>query len=178
MSYGLKPASNKMAMARGAKFMKVHNLPGWYNTNGNMFGTSSRVSKEERQLRHKLKMIDAKLAIAGMKQNVSARKLYGSVAAQKFKPKVPWTVARQSGVRLFNKTNMKDILKGAIGSNSKGMGWAKYKNDFYPLIGTSRSYGYVINLSKRNAPTRYNSVIKGLKPYRAPPQKLIPRLKF
>jgi hypothetical protein len=169
MSYGLKPASNKMAMARGAKFMKVHNLPGWYNTNGNLFGTSSRVSKEERQLRYKLKMIDAKLAIAGMKQNV---------AAQKVKPKVPWTVARQSGVRLFNKTNMKDILKGAIGSNSKGLGWAKYKNDFYPLIGTSKSYGYVMNLSKRNAPTRYNSVIKGLKPYRAPPQKLIPRLKF
>jgi hypothetical protein len=178
MSYGLKAASNKMAMARGAKFMKVHNLPGWYNTNGNLFGNTPRLSKEDRAMRYKLKMMNAKLAIAGMKQNVAARKLYGSLVVQKLKAKAPWSVARQSGVRLFNKMNMKDILKGAIGSNSKGMGWAKYKNDFYPLIGTSKSYGYVINLSKKNQPARYNSVIKGLKPYRAPPPNRIPRLKF
>lgn len=132
--------------------------------------------------------MNAKLAIAGMNQNVAARKLYGSLAAQKFKmgikpkipnlPKAPWVTARQSGVRLFNKMNMKDILKGAVGSNSKGLGWAKYKNDFYPLIGTSKSYGYVINLSKKNLPARYNSVVKGLKPYRALAQTRIPRLKF
>lgn len=185
MSYGLKAANNKMAMARGAKFMKVHNLPGWYNTNGNMFGTSSRVSKEERQLRHKLKMIDAKLAVAGMTQNVAARNLYGPLVAQKFKmgvkpkvPSVPWTVARQSGIRIFNKSNLKNVLRAAIGPNSTGLGWAKYKNDFYPLIGTARPSGYVMNMSKRNAPVNYNIVVKGLKPYGSAARPIIPRIKL
>ncbi len=180
MSYGLKKADNKMAMARGAKFMKVHNLPGWYNTNSNLFGNT----KAPRPMRYKLKMLNAKLAVAGLTQNVAARKLYGSVAAQKFKmgikpkvPSVPWTVARQSGIRIFDKTNLKDILKGAIGSNSKGLGWAKYKNDFYPVIGTARPYGYVINMSKKNLPARYESIVKGLRPYKPAAALRIPRIK-
>jgi len=161
MSYGLKAANNKMAMARGAKFMKVHNLPGWYNTNNNLFGPVKAPRPVRTYVRNPI------FNIPKMINNP----VYNT-------PKAPWVTARQSGVRLFNKKNMKDILKGAIGSNSKGMGWAKYKNDFYPLIGTSKSYGYVINLSKHNAPFKYNSVVKGLKPYKALAPVRIPRLKF
>lgn len=191
MSYGLKAANNKMAMARGAKFMKVHNLPGWYNTNGNLFGNTPRLSKEDRAMRYKLKMLNAKLAVAGMTQNVAARNLYGPLVAQKFKmsvkpkvpnlpkvPSVPWTVARQSGIRIFNKSNLKNVLRAAIGPNSKGLGWAKYKNDFYPLIGTARPSGYVMNMSKRNAPVNYNIVVKGLKPYGSAARPIIPRIKL
>jgi hypothetical protein len=67
MSLGLKKATNKMAMARGAKFMKVHNLPGWYNKNANLFGkTKEKLSKENRALRYKLKQANATLAITRM----------------------------------------------------------------------------------------------------------------
>lgn len=67
MSLGLKKANNKMAMARGAKFMKVHNLPGWYNKEGDLFGkTKTKLSKENRALRYKLKQANATLAITRM----------------------------------------------------------------------------------------------------------------
>ena len=143
-------------MARGAKFMKVHNLPGWYNTNGNLFG-----------------QVKAPRAVRAYTPKVlpNIPKIIKNI------PKIPWTVARQSSIRMFNKTNLKNVLRGAIGPNSSGKGWAKYKNDYYPLLGTARPSGYVINLSKRNAPVNYNIVVKGLKPYGSAARP-IPRLKF
>lgn len=170
MSLGLKKANNKMAMARGAKFMQVHDLPGWYNKNSNLFGKT--IAKSNRAFRYKLKQANAKLAIAGMKQNVAARNLLRAnvnIAAQLFKKGIKpkaigprWNKARQSGVRTYNKTNLKKNFKSSIGANTNGFGWAKIQNMFYPLVGTrKKGGGYVVNLTRKSSPAKYNSVVKG-----------------
>ena len=241
MSYGLKYADNKMAMARGAKYMKVHNLPGWYNKEGNLFGkTKSKLSKENRALRYKLKQANATLAIASMAamaagtksknakvkraaslfklgrakgalRNANAKLAIASMAslaanskktnanvkraASLFKVALSagptkrstallkeantpgpikrfnsllketgprWNKPRQSGVRTYNRSNLKKNFKSSIGPNANGFGWAKVQNAFYPLVGTrKKGGGYVINKFGKMSPAKYNSVVKG-----------------
>lgn len=237
-TYGLKYANNKMAMARGAKFMKVHNLPGWYNKEGNLFGkTKTKLSKENRALRYKLKQANATLAItrmaamvAGTKsknatvkraaallklgrakgalRNANAKLAIASMAslvanskkknsnvkraAALFKVALPvkrsnallkeantpgpikrfnsllkevgprWNKPRQSGVRTYNRSNLKKNFKSSIGPNANGFGWAKVQNAFYPLVGTrKKGGGYVINKFGKMSPAKYNNVVKG-----------------
>lgn len=268
--YGLRPASNKMAMARGAKFMKVHNLPGWYNTNGNLFGETRvrpTLTQEEKNARRKktpnLPPIVPKVNVpvlppspeyfktsnkifhvsgknshqhAGMgsvytnkagfgyilksggteyrsivnKLNAGVKTsnkhggkmvrayLLGNTPTKKWaelrnesylgaaaiRPKSPntvfnfpnvnvntsgnkWTVPRQAGVKMYNKKSLMSKITGSIGPNSKGMGWAKVKGEFVPLIGTrSKGGGYVVNMSGRNHPAKYNDVVKGIHSFR------------
>lgn len=251
--YGLRPASNKMAMARGAKYMKVHNLPGWYNTNSNLFGETrvrQTLTQEEKNARRRAAMPKTPVLPpspeytktsnriyhvgshhhAGMGtvytnksgfgyiqksngsyraiinklvnsvrtsnkhggQNVRAYSL-GNTPTKKWaelrnetylgqaavRPKSPntvfnfpnvnvnasgnkWSTPRQSGVKMYNKRAMMTKITGSIGPNSKGMGWAKVKSNFYPLIGTrAKGGGYVINkLGKK--PAKYEDVVKGI----------------
>lgn len=171
MSYGLKRANNKMAMARGAKFMHVHNLPGWYNKEGDLFGqVPEKESKEIRALKYKLRRQDAKVAIAKMKELAAEKKstdAHVKAAFLKLKVKAmnaPKVVgARQSGVRVYNRLNLTKSFKAAIGPNTTGLGWAKVKNSFFPLIGTrKKGGGYVVNMSGMLPSAKYNNVVKGI----------------
>lgn len=158
MSYGLKSANNKMAMARGAKFMHSHNLPGWYNKEGNLFGkTNEKLSKENRLLRYKLKKANEE----ALKTKRANSVLKVALANEK-----KWNKPRQSGVRAYSKINLKNSFKASIGPNKNGMGWGKVRNSFYPLIGTRRKGGgYIINLTGKSNPAKYNNVIKGILVY-------------
>lgn len=239
-----------MAMARGAKFMKVHNLPGWYNTGGNLFGETrvrQTLTQQEKNERRKLSLpplpeytktsnriyhIGANHTHAG-KGSVHTNKAgfgyiqksngtyhaiinkiltdahtsnkhggltvrayaLGNKPAKKWanlrnesylnhaaiipaRPKSPnsvfnfpnvnkWTVPRQSGVKMYNKHSLLTKFTGAIGPNSKGMGWAKVKSQFVPLIGTrSKGGGYVVNMKGLNKPAKYDDVVKGIHTFR------------
>jgi hypothetical protein len=267
--YGLRPATNRMAMARGAKYMKVHNLPGWYNTGGNLFG-ETRVrpvlTQEDKNARRKPKIkspspilspvkikspspeytktsnriyhVGANHTHAGMgsvhtnkagfgyiqKSNGSYHAIvnkilngaktsnkHGGITVRAYslgntpskkwaelrntsylghaavfpsRPKSPntvfnfpnvnvnssgnkWTVPRQSGVKMYNKRSLMSKITGSIGPNSKGMGWAKVRGEFVPLIGTrSKGGGYVVNMKGLNKPAKYDDVVKGIHSFR------------
>jgi hypothetical protein len=251
-----------MAMARGAKYMKVHNLPGWYNTGGNLFG-ETRVrpvlTQEEKNARRKPKVKSPSpvmpeytktsnriyhvgknshhragmgsvytnragfgyiLKSGGTEYRAIVNKLMNSVKTsnkhgsqmvrayalgnaptQKWanlrntsylgaeavipsRPKSPntvfnfpnvnvnaygnkWTVPRQSGVKMYNKKSLMTKITGSIGPNSKGMGWAKVKGNFVPLIGTrAKGGGYVVNMLGVNQPRKYDDVVKGIHPFK------------
>ena len=251
--YGLRPASNRMAMARGAKYMKVHNLPGWYNTNGNLFGETRvrpTLTQEEKNARRKPKKVaevlppspmytktsnriyhvGANHTHAGMGsvhtnksgfgyiqksngtyhaiinkilQDVHTSNKHGGITVRAYslgntptkkwaelrnesylghaavvpaRAKSPntvfnfpnaggnkWTTPRQSGVKMYNKRELMTKITGSIGPNSKGMGWAKIKSNFFPLIGTrAKGGGYVINKLGQNKPAKYEDVVKGI----------------
>jgi hypothetical protein len=160
--YGLRPATNRMAMARGAKYMKVHNLPGWYNTGGNLFG-ETRVrpvlTANERAARRKPKVKSPSPIRPKSPASVFNFPNVNVNAGGTNK----WTVPRQSGVKMYNKRSLLSKITGSIGPNSKGMGWAKVKGEFVPLIGTrSKGGGYVVNMKGLNKPAKYDDVVKGI----------------
>lgn len=263
--YGLRPATNRMAMARGAKYMKVHNLPGWYNTGGNLFGETrvrATLTQEERNTRRKPTpvpiRVNSPLSVLNLPESVRSpetpmytktfNRIYhigknshhragmGTVYTNKdgfgyirksgsdyrsivnkrinsvktsnkhggqnvlayvlgnkpmkkwadirdesylrHAPVIPntafnfpnankWTTPRQSGVKMYNKRNLMTKITGSIGPNSQGMGWAKIKSNFLPLIGTrSKGGGYVINKLGKNKPAKYDDVVKGIHSFR------------
>jgi|688.fasta_scaffold07856_7 hypothetical protein len=160
--YGMRPATNRMAMARGAKYMKVHNLPGWYNTGGNLFG-ATRVrpvlNANERAARRKPKTSIRPSSPASVFNFPNVNVNAGGTNK--------WTVPRQSAVKMYNKRSLMTKITGSIGLNSKGMGWAKVKGNFVPLIGTrSKGGGYVVNMKGMNKPAKYDDVVKGIHSFR------------
>lgn len=163
--YGLRPASNKMAMARGAKYMKVHNLPGWYNTNSNLFGETrvrQTLTQEEKNARRRAAKPKTPVLPARPK---SPNTVFNFPNVNTSGNK--WTTPRQSGVKMYNKKALMNKFTGGIGPNSKGMGWAKVKSKFVPLVGTrAKGGGYVVNMLGLNEPRKYDNVVKGLHPFK------------
>ena len=168
--YGLRPASNRMAMARGAKFMKVHNLPGWYNTNGNLFG-ETRVRPTHTHAG--LGSVHVNKAGFGyiQKSNGSYHAIINKILAH-----------------TGSKHGSRNVRAYSLG-NTPTKKWAELRNEsylshaavlparpkspntvfnfpnvnVYPLIGTrAKGGGYVINKLGKNKPAKYEDVVKGI----------------